>query len=149
MEHIYPSISTKGEIRLIWWDSVLSLSNTRYSTILPGDMCGLRSPITRAGEHLNGQLTEVKLTSFTLRQQGLYRCSHTQDITGDQALLFMEDRGEFWMIDTDLHVFVLLMRKYVYSLTLICLLGNSFHMYLIGKMQKKFFFKLQFGIILF
>lgn len=40
------------------------------------------------------------------------------------------------MIDADLHVFVLLMRKYVYSLTLICLLENSFHMYLIGIMQK-------------
>lgn len=40
------------------------------------------------------------------------------------------------MIDAGLHVCVLLMRKYVYSLTLICLLENSFHMHLIGKMQK-------------
>lgn len=46
----------------------------------------------------------------------------------------MGGRGEFWMIDVDLYVFVFLMRKYVYSLILICLFENLFYMYFIGIM---------------
>lgn len=133
-EHIYPSISTKEEIRLIWWDGVSCHHPIQYISQAICETLDHQS--VGRGNTSADILVRSGLTSFTPRLQGLYRCSHTQDITADKALLFMGDRGEFWMIDADLHVFVLLMRKYVYSLTLICLLENSFHMYLIGIMQK-------------
>lgn len=73
----------RDKIDLVRW-SVLSLPNTVH---LPGDMCG--PSITKSvgrGNTSTDSLLRSGLTSCTPRQQGLYRCSHTQDITGDQAL---------------------------------------------------------------